>query len=230
MAVSRQSQGVPTTAAIHRLCFEGTKSKHFGRDSACVATVSWVHSIHISHVAGFVHRNHRGVSCSAPSCHLATCASPAARVASCAQPLVAAACVCERHPSTQEDLWMVGAGGGRIHALQRSQSPSPSRLDRRKGALRPGRTRARARAGIAFLWLRLGARFSRPGSPTRVLSSRALVCVQVASYYPKPEPIMKHPLVRQHLHEEWFEEKEARRKLGKGPPKKGQGKRASRKK
>jgi hypothetical protein len=54
--------------------------------------------------------------------------------------------------------------------------------------------------------------------------------VQVASYYPKPDPIMKHPLVRQHLHEEWFEEKEARRKLGKGPPKKGQGKRASRKK
>ena len=90
--------------------------------------------------------------------------------------------------------------------------------------------RARARARMTFLWLRLGARFSRPGSPTRVLSSRALVCVQVASYYPKPEPIMKHPLVRQHLHEEWFEEKEARRKLGKGPPKKGQGKRASRKK
>jgi len=69
---------------------------------------------------------------------------------------------------------------------------------------------------------------------SRVLSSRALaLCsrrVQVASYYPKPDPIMKHPLVRQHLHEEWFEEKEARRKLGKGPPKKGQGKRASRKK
>ena len=53
MAVSRQSQGVPTTVAIHRLCVVGTKSKHFGcsaraqricaaraQRSACVATLS----------------------------------------------------------------------------------------------------------------------------------------------------------------------------------------------
>lgn len=54
--------------------------------------------------------------------------------------------------------------------------------------------------------------------------------VQVASYYPKQNPMMRHPLVRRHLHDEWADEVETKSKMGKGPPKKGQGKRASRKK
>ena len=57
-----------------------------------------------------------------------------------------------------------------------------------------------------------------------------LLLLQVAAYYPKAIPLMKHPLVRREMHDEWAAEVEARKKAGKGPPKKGQGKRASRKK
>ena len=53
---------------------------------------------------------------------------------------------------------------------------------------------------------------------------------QVASYYPEPIFEMKHPAVRQALHAQWEEEMNQNRKLGKGPPPKGQGKRSSRKK
>ena len=52
---------------------------------------------------------------------------------------------------------------------------------------------------------------------------------QVEDYYPKPIHMMNHPLVRKVLHEEWHAEMMDRRKLGKGPPKKGAGKKGKKK-
>ena len=59
-----------------------------------------------------------------------------------------------------------------------------------------------------------------PSAATRRPHSRA----QVVAYDPPPNPLSKHPLVREALEEEYRAKVEMRRKMGRGPPKKGQGK------
>ena len=82
----------------------------------------------------------------------------------------------------------------------------------------------RAHAWLAGMHLGPGTMETRarPRAPPRT--------PQVASYYPKKDRMLKHPLVRAMTEEEYRAGVEDRRKLGKGPPKKGMGKRASRKK
>ena len=49
-------------------------------------------------------------------------------------------------------------------------------------------------------------------------------------YYPEQSPLAKHPIVRKALNEERVRKLELRQKLGKGPPKKGMGSAAKKKK
>jgi len=86
-----------------------------------------------------------------------------------------------------------------------------------------------ARKAIFGWWQPEGAA-STPFTALNRLRRRGWIGPKVASYYPKQNPMMRHPLVRRHLHDEWADEVETKSKMGKGPPKKGQGKRASRKK
>ena len=50
------------------------------------------------------------------------------------------------------------------------------------------------------------------------------------AYFPEPHPMWKHPLYREAFNEARQAEVDAKKKIGKGPPKKGEGKRAGRKK
>ena len=87
---------------------------------------------------------------------------------------------------------------------------------------------AEAQRRIFGWWAPEGAN-ATPFTALNRLRRRGWIGPKVMSYYPKPIPQMKHPIVRNALHEEWQKEMLEKRKLGKGPPPKGQGKRASRK-
>lgn len=51
----------------------------------------------------------------------------------------------------------------------------------------------------------------------------------IVAYYPTPHRMIKHPLYRTLRNDERLEEVEARKAVGKGPPKKGEGKRGKKK-
>jgi len=56
------------------------------------------------------------------------------------------------------------------------------------------------------------------------LKRRGLIGPKVTSYFPEPDPMWKHPVVRRALNEEREEKLALLHKLGKSAPKKGAGK------
>ena len=61
------------------------------------------------------------------------------------------------------------------------------------------------------------------------LRSRGFIGPQLEAYYPEMPALAKHPIYRDAQNDHIRAKVEARKAVGKGPPKKGEGKRASRK-
>lgn len=78
------------------------------------------------------------------------------------------------------------------------------------------------------------ASLSRDKSPFKALSklqaAGGFIGPKIASYYPKPHFLMRHPVYRFARNEQRMYRLDVLKKLGKAPPKKGQGKRAGKKK
>ena len=62
----------------------------------------------------------------------------------------------------------------------------------------------------------------------RKLKRRGIIGDKVKAYFPEPSPLAKHPIVRKAINEVRLERIALARKLGRAPPKKGEGKRATR--
>mmetsp|Transcript_42414 Transcript_42414/g.137620 ORF Transcript_42414/g.137620 Transcript_42414/m.137620 type:complete len:117 (+) Transcript_42414:455-805(+) len=79
-----------------------------------------------------------------------------------------------------------------------------------------------------------GASLSRDPRPYKSLKNLqhagGFIGPKVAAYYPKPHPLMRHPVFRMALNEERLNRIEINQKMGKAPPKKGEGKRSKKKK
>ena len=86
-----------------------------------------------------------------------------------------------------------------------------------------------ARRKIFGHWRPEGANAS-PFTALKRLRNRGWIGPQVKAYFPEPHPMWKHPLYREAFNEARQAEVDAKKKIGKGPPKKGEGKRAGRKK
>ena len=74
-----------------------------------------------------------------------------------------------------------------------------------------------------------------PGDPVpfkslRTIKARGFIGPKVVAYHPEPVKLSRHPLLRQVFNEQRLERIQINRKLGKAPPKKGAGKRKSKKK